>query len=737
MPFVDPHQEWLGYVQPVGLVLSPAVLDRYNLPPEEQTRSDGEAVAACLTPNEEARALVDPWTFFHRVLGWREHQVAGLPGGAPLPEGVSAVIEEADTSLEPHWAVIDPEGRPTLLVRIEAPGVAPDKRGALAGWEATPHQRFERLLRENEACVRAGLLVTDDQIRLVYAPKGETSGWLSLPHPGVSHRRRPADAGRPQARPQRLPPAQRAARAPLAGPSETEPRRAGRGFCEACRAGAKRVAPTSARVPCGGRGAHYEARGGEARPSLWRPAHRAAQARLPALCRGSRAHSSATDEEARRLYDQGYGVRGLHAKLTSDAARYPDTMRSGAGLGIAPRPVPACPQGRRRWLHPRPRRRSVRPGRISLPDGQDAAGDPIKPATVSDACILGVLDKLLVLGGERLSYRTLDVEQIGSVYETVMGFTVETMAGQALALRGGKNDKVPVFVDLAELANLRAADRQKRLKEAYDVKLPDKVAKAVTAAKSLAEVEAALKPRVDERGSPGGTSAPAGSPLLQPTDERRRTGSHYTPRSLTEPIVRHALEPAFERLGADAKPDDVLALKVCDPAMGSAPSWLKPAAAGGAAGQGLGAVARDAADHPAGRGRGPACAPPRRPALPLRRRQEPASSGAGEALALAGHLGARARIHLPRSCAEMRRQPRGLTRNQIAANTLGYGEASNFRRQARHGSSARSRTRTRTHPRGGGKRRGDGASVTTEIRRRQARRRALDRRWGHRRVLPS
>ena len=63
--------------------------------------------------------------------------------------------------------------------------------------------------------------------------------------------------------------------------------------------------------------------------------------------------------------------------------------------------------------------------------------------------------------------------------------------------------------------------------------------------------------------------APAGSPILQPTDERRRTGSHYTPRSLTAPIVKHALEPAFERLGPDATPDQVLDLKVCDPAMGS------------------------------------------------------------------------------------------------------------------------------------------------------------------------
>jgi hypothetical protein len=72
--------------------------------------------------------------------------------------------------------VIDPEGRPTLLVRIEEPNVVPDQRGALSGWEATPHHRFERLLRENEAGVRAGILLTDDQLRLAYAPKGETSG---------------------------------------------------------------------------------------------------------------------------------------------------------------------------------------------------------------------------------------------------------------------------------------------------------------------------------------------------------------------------------------------------------------------------------------------------------------------------------------------------------------------------------------------------------------------------------
>jgi hypothetical protein len=62
---------------------------------------------------------------------------------------------------------------------------------------------------------------------------------------------------------------------------------------------------------------------------------------------------------------------------------------------------------------------------------------------------------------------------------------------------------------------------------------------------------------------------PAGSMVFQPSDERRRSGSHYTPRSLTEPIVRKALEPILKELGEQPTPQQVLDLKVCDPAMGS------------------------------------------------------------------------------------------------------------------------------------------------------------------------
>ena len=57
--------------------------------------------------------------------------------------------------------------------------------------------------------------------------------------------------------------------------------------------------------------------------------------------------------------------------------------------------------------------------------------------------------------------------------------------------------------------------------------------------------------------------------VFQPSDERRTSGSHYTPRSLTEPIVRTTLQPILARLGDQPTPEQILDLKVCDPAMGS------------------------------------------------------------------------------------------------------------------------------------------------------------------------
>lgn len=565
----DPNLEWLGHVQPVGLVISPAVLAQHDLIPEEQTAADSRAAADLLSTAEKGPILLDPWTFFTRILGWNAAQVAGAPGDPDLPEDLSVRLPENETTLAPHWAIAAPDGGWQMLVRLEDPGVEPDKRGALEGWEATPHQRLERLLRDTG--IPTGLMLTDEELRLVHAPHGETSGWLAFPLRTLG-----SVAGRPMLGGLKL----------LLNSYTLHGDAPHRRLAALLRASREAQATVSSKLAGQVLGALHE---------LLRGLHAADPARTARLAQQQPHHlyeglltlllrlvfllyaedrdlvPSASDGPSRALYQQGYGVRSLHARLLDDRARHPDTMEERRGawprlLALFRLVHSGHGSG---WIRGRGGK-LFDPAAFPFLQGQDTPADPMAPVAVSDGCILRVLDGLLTLDGERLSYRTLDVEQIGSVYETVMGFTVLAMPGPALAIRAGKNNRTPVFLDLAALAARKGAERAKFLKEEADRgQLPAKVASALGAAKDMAGLAEALRPIVDERGSPGGQPAPPGTPLLQPTDERRRTGSHYTPRSLTEPIVRHALEPAFERIGAEARPEAVLALKVCDPAMGS------------------------------------------------------------------------------------------------------------------------------------------------------------------------
>jgi len=52
------------------------------------------------------------------------------------------------------------------------------------------------------------------------------------------------------------------------------------------------------------------------------------------------------------------------------------------------------------------------------------------------------------------------------------------------------------------------------------------------------------------------------------SDARRRSGSHYTPRTLTAPVVRTTLAPVLAALGPDPAPARILQLVICDPAAG-------------------------------------------------------------------------------------------------------------------------------------------------------------------------
>jgi hypothetical protein len=118
------------------------------------------------------------------------------------------------------------------------------------------------------------------------------------------------------------------------------------------------------------------------------------------------------------------------------------------------------------------------------------------------------------------------------------------------------------------LLAVKTAERAKWLKENADTELNGDADKKLKAAASVEDLLAAMEKRIDRGATPA--PVPKGGLVLQPTDERRRSGSHYTPRSFTEPIVRKTLEPILKRFGEHPKPEQILELKICDMAVGSA-----------------------------------------------------------------------------------------------------------------------------------------------------------------------
>lgn len=569
----DPDVEWMDHVRPVGLVVAPNVLKRMEAIPERQTQTDSSAVAA-LQREAEGGVLSDTWGFFTQVLGWEPRFVAGAPGGPAMPQELARHYPEYDTTLTPDWAVAEPDAPGTwqLLVRLEAPGVEPDKRAALEGWEATPQQRFERLLRDTG--VFAGVLVTDHELRLVYAPRGETSGWLAFPLRELS-----TVSGRVMLGGLKV----------VLGRARLFTEQTARRLPALLKQSREAQAEVSTKLAGQVLGALYE---------LLRGLTVADGPRIAALAKDQPDHlyeglltvlmrlvfalyaedrdliPSHTDPKARDFYAANYGVRGLYGQLAEDDALHPDTMDERYGAwGRLLALFRLIYGGEKSGFVQARRGKLFDPDAFPFLEGRTSVEDAPRVLKVSDGCIFRILDGLTTIDGEnareRLSYRSLDVEQIGSVYETIMGFEAALTTVPSIAIKAGKNNRTPVFVELETLFKKTGKNRIKELKETTGRTLSAGKASAVEAAASVEDLKTALESIVDERASPKKRASPAGTPILQPTDERRRTGSHYTPRSLTAPIVKHALEPAFERIGPDATPEQVLDLKVCDPAMGS------------------------------------------------------------------------------------------------------------------------------------------------------------------------
>lgn len=146
-----------------------------------------------------------------------------------------------------------------------------------------------------------------------------------------------------------------------------------------------------------------------------------------------------------------------------------------------------------------------------------------------------------------------------------MGYHVARLPAPAVCLRPQRAKCV--WVTAAELRAVPKAQRaaflqnEAGLPKSAATKLADALDKTKDDAAAL-DVLAAARVR-------GTDVLPAGRLVIQPGSERRRTSSHYTPRALTEPVVRKTLEPLLAAMGPEPSSARLLNLKICDPAMGS------------------------------------------------------------------------------------------------------------------------------------------------------------------------
>jgi hypothetical protein len=599
------HAEWLSLVEQSGPFLSLPVLLRVL--PQGLDAHDPEHMRLLKLAHQEWEdACDDPAT--HRA--WVRFiltQTLEMPEDV-LAEGQAVAnlkheVAEHGETLRPDYAVIS-DNKPHLLVQVYPPRQDLDRSPSDRHWKAACGTRMMELLHATG--IRVGLVTNGERWMLVDAPRGETTGFASW----------------------------------YASYWQEEPLtlRAFRTLLSARRFFSVAHAETLAAML-----AESAQNQQEVTEQLGYQVRKAVEVLIQSLDRADQDHGrqllgSVPEGELYEaaltvmmrlvflfsaeergllllgdpLYDQHYAVSTLREQLREDADQH--------GEEVLERRLDA-------WVRLLASFRAVHGGathhRLTLPAygghlfdpdrfpflegrkrGTTWKDTPSTPLPVNNRTVLHLLEALQLLqvkvpgGGpaeaRRLSFRALDIEQIGHVYEGLLDHTAKRAAEPILGLAGTK-DKEPevALVDLEKQRARGERDFLKFLKEATGrSESALKKALAVTVEgleagrfRTACGNDAALCERVvpfaglvraDTFDHP--VVIPGGSVYVTEGVDRRASGTHYTPRSLTEPIVQYTLEPLVYDGPAEGKPKgewrlksarDLLSLKVCDMATGS------------------------------------------------------------------------------------------------------------------------------------------------------------------------
>jgi hypothetical protein len=604
------HSEWLSLVPTSGPFLVPMVLEKVF--PQGLDAHDPEHYRDLRQAHEEWQenqlskrpnvAIHNAWIKF--VL----RQTLGHPGdvlaeGQAIPQTLKATISEHGETLKPDFLVRNPQdasspGKPRLLLQVYPAAQDLEKPVAGRHWKASPATRMMELLHGTD--VRLGLVTSGEHWMLVDAPRGETTGFASWYAHLWLEEKITFQAFRSLLGVHRFfaVPEDQTLEAMLAE-SATHQQEVTDQLGLQVRRAVEVLIQSLDRTDQD----HGRQLLGDISESTLYEAALTVMMRLVFLFSAEERDLLLLGDP---LFDQHYAVSTLVAQLQEAADQHGEEVlerRLDAWVRLLStfRAVYGGVQHERMKLPPyggslfNPDRFPFLEGRRPGTSWMDT---PANPLPINNRTVLHLLRSLqyLEMEGEarRLSFRALDIEQIGHVYEGLLDHTAKRATEPVLGLSGAKGQEPEVPLGRIEYAMEQGEDPlveflceetgryEKAVRKALEYEPDSEEAGLLRAAcgnddKLLKRVlPSAGLIRRDTFGQP--IIIREGSVFVTEGTTRRSTGTHYTPRSLTEPIVQYTLEPLVYTGPAEGKPREewklrsareLLDLKICDMACGS------------------------------------------------------------------------------------------------------------------------------------------------------------------------
>lgn len=611
------HAEWLSLVEVSGPFLSLPVLEA-TFPQGLEFADQAEAVRRLRLAYDEWQqsqerrydpAIHREWVRFvlMELLQWPADL---LTEGQVLPPDLKASMLEYHETLRPDLALLTPTGRTEagqarLLVQVYPPeqdlekDLAKERR-----WKASPATRMMELLH---ACgVRLGLVTNGERWMLVNAPRGDTTGFVSWYAEVWLEERITLQAFRSALCTRRFfgVPDGETLEALLKESAENQAEVTDR-LGEQVRRAVEVLIQTVDRIDKE-RGRTLLA--GVNEQELYNAALTVMMRLVFLFC----AEERGLLLRGEPLYDQYYAVSTLGTQLREVADQHGEEVLerrhdAWSRLLATFRAVYGGVEHEMMRL-PAYGGHLFDPDRYPFLEGRAARTHwremPAQPLPVDNRTVLHLLEALQLLemktasGGamekQRLSFRALDIEQIGHVYEGLLDHTARRAEGPVLGLEGRRENvtEVPLadleaeaskdILGLLTLLAERTGRAQSAIKRRLEARLTlDEAAKLRVACDNNEALIERVLPyagllRLNTFGYP--VVIVPGSVYVTAGEDRRSSGTHYTPRSLTEPLVQHTLDPLVYLGPAEGLPREqwirqdaghILGLKVCDLAMGS------------------------------------------------------------------------------------------------------------------------------------------------------------------------